>query len=353
MGIVLGIFNFNSNINASGFENAVLVTNGLAESISDFLVLIKPSMNILLNYDHMEGLWNFLLYIVESVVVYVVTLWIMSKIYLKGAKGTTINSNRKIRKSEKLSRNDFKRKKAEKSYLEKEIKTLIRTPIFFLQCVIMPIAYPIIVFLVMYAFVKFARSIGIDALSEFYSRIMTTWGIAVFISIGQVFYMMNFSSIIAISREAKNSILIKYLPIDFEKQIHLKMRIGIFTNLISGMIVSFTYYLIIQNVVYTVLMFVILLMINLIGEKVKILIDLRNPQVTWDTEYTMMKQNTNVMYELFYTFIQLVILICLSFFFRKSFLFLLWILMITVLENVLLEEYFHRHREKFAQKIIG
>ena len=47
IGIVIGLFNFNSNRNTSSFEEAVLVANGLAESISDFLVLIKPSMNIL------------------------------------------------------------------------------------------------------------------------------------------------------------------------------------------------------------------------------------------------------------------------------------------------------------------
>lgn len=204
-----------------------------------------------------------------------------------------------------LSLKDFKRKSLVRSYLSKELKPILRTPIFCLQCLIMPIAYPVIVFLVMFAFVNFARSIGIDALQEFYERIMTTWGIAIFVSIGQVFYMMNFCSIIAVSRESQNAILIKYLPINFEKQVKWKLRIGILTNLVSGTMVSVAYYLVIKNAVYASLIFVILLFINFIGEKAKILIDLRNPQVTWDSEYTMMKQNTNVMYILFYTFLMM------------------------------------------------
>ena len=141
---------------------------------------------------------------------------------------------------------------------------MFRTPIFCLQCIIMPIVYPVLVFVVMYAFVNFSRSVGIDALKDFYERIMTTWGVAIFISIGQVFYMMNFSSIIAISREANNAILMKYLPINFEKQIKLKLKIGVLTNLISGVIVSVTYYLVIRDITYTALIFIILFFINII-----------------------------------------------------------------------------------------
>ena len=216
----------------------------------------------------------------------------------------------------------------------------------------MPIIYPVLVFIVMYAFVNFARSIGIDALKEFYNRIMTTWGVAIFISIGQVFYMMNFASIIAISREAKNSILIKYLPIQFEKQIQLKLRIGIMTNLVSGIIVGITYYLVIQNMVYSILLFIILWYLNIIGEKAKILIDLRNPQITWDSEYTMMKQNTNVMYVLFYTFMMMVILIVISFFFRQSITFLIFILILSIITNIIINEYIHNNQEKLMRKIV-
>lgn len=352
VGIVIGLLNYNSSVSGEEFESAVLVANGLSESVSDFLVLIKQSQNVLLNYNRLEGFWNFLIYLAESIAVYVVIIWIMSKIYLDGAKGATINSSRGNRRNNKLELKDFKKKSISKAYWKKEWKTMLRTPIFFLQCIAMPIAYPILVFVIMYAFVNFARSIGIDALSEFYHRIMTTWGIAVFVSIGQVFYMMNFSSIIAISREAQSSILVKYLPIDFGKQIQWKLCIGILTNLVSGIIVTITYYLIIQNLAYTILIFFILLNINLIGEKAKILIDLRNPQTTWDSEYTMMKQNTNVMYELFYTFIMMVILIITSFFFRNSIVFLLFLMTIVIIVNVAISEYIHDHKEKLMRKII-
>jgi len=84
IGILIGLLNFHSS--TSTFEDAVLVAGGLAESISDFFILIKPSMNILLNYSNGNGFANFVLYIMETLILYIVMLLVMSKIYLKGAK---------------------------------------------------------------------------------------------------------------------------------------------------------------------------------------------------------------------------------------------------------------------------
>ena len=84
IGILIGLFNFHSS--TSTFEEAVLEAGGLAESISDFFILIKPSMNILLNYRNWNGFVNFALYIVETLILYIVMLLIMSQIYLEGAK---------------------------------------------------------------------------------------------------------------------------------------------------------------------------------------------------------------------------------------------------------------------------
>ena len=142
---VIGLFGYKSDNNSS-FESAVLVANGLAESISDSFVLIKPSMNTLLNYDNINGFWSFIVYILESFIVYIIMIYIMSMIYIEGAKGTTINSSKSNHRKRKLSLKDFRKKNIRKAYLDKELKTLVRTPIFFLQCIVMPIIYPIAIY---------------------------------------------------------------------------------------------------------------------------------------------------------------------------------------------------------------
>ena len=73
----------------------------------------------------------------------------------------------------------------------------------------------------------------------------------------------------------------------------MKLFIGELTNFISSLIVVFFYYICTRNLIYTLFIFAISFELNLLGEKFKIFIDLRNPKINWDNEYTMMKQNTN------------------------------------------------------------
>ena len=84
--VVMGIFNKNSRMSISKFESVILATNGLSESISNYFVLIKPIMNTLLNYNNFNGILSFVIYIIESIIAYIVIINIMSKIYLNGAK---------------------------------------------------------------------------------------------------------------------------------------------------------------------------------------------------------------------------------------------------------------------------
>ena len=302
VGVVTTGLEFNSNFSVSEFEDIILTENALAEKIADSFILIKPIMYSLLNYDNIYGLEILIIYIIESFILYKILVFIMSKIYLKGAIGATINSGKgKNYLQKELSLKDFKKKNKIKTYFLKELKILCRTPIFLIECIIMPIIYPIIVFLVMAIFISFANNVGVDALSEFYERLTMVYGQAIFISIGQVFYMMNFCSIIAVSRESKNAIITKYIPIRLSKQFNLKISVGIAINMVSSVLVSAAYYFCLGNLSYTIVMFLILIFVNLICEKFKLLIDLKSPKITWDNEYTMMKQNTNVMYELFYT----------------------------------------------------
>ncbi len=309
-------------------------------------------MNTLLNYNNIEGLKNLSIYIIENILCYAVVVFIMSKIYLRGAIGTTINSSRRrsnLLKELKLS--DFKKKNKNKTYLLKELKIISRTPIFLIQCLVMPVVYPILVFLIMAFFTNFAIKVGVDALGEFYERLEETSGQAIFIGIGQVFYMMNFCSIIGISKESKNSIVTKYIPIKLVKQFNLKVSIGVIVNSISSILVTICYYACTKNILYTFIVFAILILVNIIGEKVKLLIDLKNPQTAWDNEYTMMKQNTNVMYELFYTLLVIGILYITSTVIKNISAYLIFVLAMTIIVNMIINKYINKKQSFIFRKV--
>lgn len=352
IGLITMALSNNKVMSVSMFKNIILKANGLAESIADYFILIKPIMNTLLNYDNFDGLKNLIIYYLESIICYITIIFIISKIYLKGAIGTTINGDKNIKYEFKdLSIKDFKSKKITKSYIQKELKTLIRTPIFCLQCIIMPVLYPIVILVVVLFLINFAKLVGLDLIESFFSIVNSSVGISIFLIVGQVFYMLNFSSIIAVSRDSNNAILTKFLPIDLYKQFKFKIKIGVLINSIASLIISISYFIFTKDLLFTMVLFVTLNFINIVGEKCKLLIDLENPQLDWNSEYTMMKQNTNIMYELFYTFLVsgLIFIICKLIILPKVF--LSTILGSVILINFLINNYINKRKNELFKKI--
>ncbi len=350
-GIILSGFGSGGNSTTTKFEEIIMKTNGLSEKISDQFILIKPIMNTLLNYNNIKGLQNLILYILENVIIYIIIIFIISKIYLKGAIGTTINSQKNNKnRLETLTIKDFKQKNINKSYILKELKTISRTPIFLIQCIIIPIIYPITIIVASIILAIFANKF-IDIWGNLAQRANQTIGVAMFLSLGQVFYMMNFSSIIAVSRESKNVILTKYIPITLSKQFKLKTILGIILNILAGILVTIFYYMCTKNKVTTILIFIELLLINLIGEKFKLLVDLKKPQINWNSEYTMMKQNTNVMYILFYTLIVIGVLLITSKISNIIEIFLTTMIIISLIINISINTYVNKKESKIFEKL--
>lgn len=344
-------FNHSRNLNVSDFENSVLRINGISEKIAEQFILIKPIMNTLLNYNNIKGIQNLVLYLLESGLTYILGILAISKIYLKGAIGTTINGKRSERTAEKLNIEDFKKKNKNMAYLEKDIKLMSRTPIFCIQCLIIPIVYPLIILFVLLIAIAFSRLVGVDLIADLTKEMNTSKMQAIFICVGEVFFMMNFSSIIGISKESKSAILTKTIPIDYQKQFNMKTYIGKFLNMLATIIVTLAYYEATKNIQATIVMLAILYLLNSIGEKVKLYIDLRKPQIEWESEYAMMKQNTNIMNVLFYTLAILVIVVAISQLISSPSIYLAVILIITLIANFTINNYISKNKNKIFKKI--
>ena len=344
-------FNHNINFSIVEFKETVFRMNGISEEIANRFVLIKPTMSTLLNYNNIVGLRNCILYILESIATYIIGVFIISKVYLKGAIGTTINSQKENKANKKLTIEDFKKKDKKKAYLSKEIKVIARTQIFCIQCLIIPIIYPLTIMMVVSIAVVLSKLIGVDLVSDLMNKMNTSQMAMIFIAVGEVFFMMNFCSIIGISKESKSAILTKTIPIGFKTQFNLKTYLGKTMNLLSVLIITFAYFLATKNPVQTIVIFAILYFLDSIGEKIKLYIDSRKPQIDWDNEYAMMKQNTNIMNVLFKTLITLVILYLISKLIKDQFAYLIAILILSFIVNSFINNYISRNKNKIFEKI--
>lgn len=352
VGVITSSFNSQQDLSVSAVKNVILKANGVAETIADYFVLIKPIMNTLLNYDNIDGLKSLIIYAIENIICYVFVIWFMSKIYLKGAIGATINSkkNTKSRDAE-LTIKDFKKKNKYRTYIAKELKTLVRTPIFCIECIIVPVLYPFFIFFVIIGMTEFASFVGLDLWGKIRNVAVEPFGLAITLAVGQIFYMMNFTSIIAISRESQNAMITKFIPITLKKQFDLKIFLGMTFNMIASVLVTVFYYMCTNDWLVTIIIFVMLYLINRMGEKFKLLIDLHKPQLVWDTEYTMMKQNTNVMYELFYSLIVGGVFYLISLITPTSRIFLIVIFLILSIVNIINDIYIKKNIYRLFKKV--
>ena len=309
--------------------------NSFAYALADNFKLIYPNMNMLLNYNNTSGYWNALGYSAISFAIYGIAVFLISKIYLKGAIGTTINSSKKIGELI-VTDKDFKQRSLKKAYLLKEFKIILRSPIFFIQCIVLPFIFNIISAVMIIGLVALSNRYNYDIMQNIRKQLTLPPGFAVFFGIAGVFYMMGFSSIIGVSKEEKWAILSKYIPVDLRKQFKWKLVIGEIINFLCSIPLVVFYYWLTRNVLNTIYLLIILWLLNIIGEKFKLFIDLNNPKLNWENEYTMMKQNTNVMYEMFYTFSVVILFTILGMFFFILKVYLPLVIAILLYANLLL-----------------
>ena len=350
LGIITSLFSTGEGFSTEIFTERMLQVNGLIELISDYFVILKPIMNSLLYYQELSGLINILIFAAESIICYYVMTWLISKVYLKGAIGATINGSIKDRIIDvKLKPEDFKPTNSKIAYLSKELKQIIRTPIFCMQCIIFPVVFPVVfVGLPVFALIAFARSIGLDFLADAQQNILKPIGVVICVCIAQVLYIMNFTSITAISREGKSAKLMKTIPIGLYNQFRYKLYPGLIAIIITAFYGLFMPEF---NFILVLTLFVVLIELCLLEEKIMVLIDLNAPKITWTSEYTMMKENVNVMYEFFYAVIVIILLALTIFVFRNSTALLIFLLIVLLALNALINRYVRKNQAKLYKKV--
>ena len=353
--IITSLFSTGEGISLERFIEKMLEVNGLIELISEYFIILKPIMNSLINYETMTGIVNIFIFTIESLVTYYLSTWIISKIYLKGAIGTVVNTNNmQTKKNSELKISECKQKTPKRAFLSKELKQIMRTPIFCLQCIILPMVYPILfIGIPAIALITFARNVGFDFFANMQENILGPIGISIAMSIAQVLYIMNFTSIIAISREGKKAKLMKTIPISLYKQFQYKLYPALIADGVIACIVTKCYSLFLPeiNLLFSIFLFIILMELCLVQEKVMIMIDLKKPKITWTSEYAMMKENVNVMYEFFYAVIVVILLTGIGFVMNNMIMLMFVVFFILLLINLVINYYVKKNQIRLYRKI--
>ena len=276
---------------------------------------------------------------------------IAQKLYLKGLIGNLFSGETK-KTNIKINQKQYKNSKLYKSYISKEFKTLIRNPIFLIQCLLPAILMPLLIIALLV--VQFKDMSDVTALLENVDANSFVVS-SVILGIIQFFSMFIYVSITAISRDGKSAVFIKYIPVSLYKQYIYKSIPNIIMNIITTIITLIAVKLIINLPIITlILLFIISTIINLVQSILMIIIDLKRPKLEWDSEYAVVKQNLNLVFPVILSMINIMIIAILGFLLNtiNVYIGLVIVGIIFGIITYIINKYLYKNQNNLANKII-
>ncbi|HHU63647.1 MAG TPA: hypothetical protein GXZ32_05505 [Clostridiales bacterium] len=274
----------------AGGENSLMTITSRMSPVSTW------AAKSLVDSHTLAGVLNLLLFIGVSVLAFFIFLYLAEKLYFKGVIGLSQTSA----KGAVLTGRQLERVSAEKSpvrsYALKELRILLRTPVYFLNCILVNFILPVLLLIPM-----LSRQQGIEGLQgalDGYLRGGRVPGMVLGIIFGALMFFGSLNGITstAISREGHGMFVNKYIPLSYRRQILGKLIPGVVMGG-AGMIVLVSIATaVFKPPAHLVAMAIILgILAVLFSSLVGLLLDIKNPKLNWDSEQQAVKQNLNVL----------------------------------------------------------
>jgi len=242
-----------------------------------------------------EGIVNFFLLLLATLLALVVFALLGQALYFKGVMGISETStSRKKVDREQLTR-EIAQSSVLKAYTMKELKLLFRNPVYFMNCVMMNFLWPVFLIIPFFAQPNLRQQLGF--FRGFIKNPETAgYVMAGIFALGAFVTAANAITATAISREGESIFVTKYLPVDYGKQILAKVLSGLILGLAGMLLITLTIGLLLGMPIYLIFLLIFsgswgVLFSSLAG----MAIDLNFPKLHWDNEQKAVKQNLNVM----------------------------------------------------------
>ena len=296
IGLNIYIQRFTQNMGQSQItEMFAKGNNSLVDLATKIFPSTKIAVNSLINTTNIQGFINLILFIVITVAALMIFIILGEALYFKGVMGVSETaSKRKTLSSHELTKNTTQNSSLN-IYILKELKILFRTPIYFMNCVLMNFLWPI--FLLIPIFAQKGGDSQLKQLTKFLQDGRSTG-----IVLGGFFAFMVFASCsnaistTAISREGKNLFILKYIPMKYKQQLMAKVLSAVVLGIAGMLVVSVLGIILLKLPLGLILLMLIVGTLGILFTSfIGIFIDLNFPKLQWDTEQKAVKQNLNVM----------------------------------------------------------
>lgn len=232
-----------------------------------------------------------------SVVVFVLVAQLL---YFRGV----LNSNQVRQKHDDGTalHNYFRKQKQsspEWAYFKKEFRILVRTPAYFMNCILISFVWPIFIYLI---YLLQSSSHFLERFADGVRKGNTESTLYYLLIVSAVSVLVTAANSIAsssLSREGKFISFMKYIPLAYGIQLRVKAEVAI-TISGSGMLIYTLIAGILLGVNWTVLLFSCLLSFLSVIFAVffGIYMDSVNPKLVWDDELNVLRGNYNIFFNM-------------------------------------------------------
>lgn len=260
----------------------------------------------LANYDQAQGVINILMYLITTAAAFIVFLLLGQLVYFKGVLGLSASAASGPRTTLTQLGRLFKERTTTVSYMLKDFRVMLRSPIFFLNNIFMIFFLPLFLLLMFYlpgimqadaegqAIMNALNNLKFDMLKPVSSMVFI-----IALAGGLLMGGMNSITSSALSREGSNFNVMKFIPVSYKTQVMAKVWLGYLCGLASSLLTLVIITIMLKvPLVFAVLMFLPMAVGAFIPNIMGILPELYWPKLHWDHEQKAVKQNLNVLVEI-------------------------------------------------------
>ena len=287
-------------------EEMLVNMQNVAKKINSSFLVVNPLISVLKD----QNIWLNLIKVIGIYTIgFIILFFIGSKLYIKGVFKATQYSKKKVSKKIDIQ-SSVKITSPKVAYLKNEFRGLFRSPIFFMQG-IFPVCMTMIALVFVIVFFKFNVIDKSQELVQSFSELkLNGEGASLILIACQIFFSFINISITSISRQGKNAVFMKYIPVNLYTQFLLKNVPQITFSTVFAIIIILMAKLLFPAIqlLDMLILFVISMIIGVLNSFLMMIVDIKRPNLDWNAEIEVIKQNENKLFQYVWSIVTVVIL---------------------------------------------
>lgn len=279
-------------------QNLLTDRNGLMNLLSRIFPSTQYIALALVESDKVLGLIKLLEFVALSIGAVALAWLVGEKLYFPGLIGAGETSTRR----RKLNQSDYRRigqaRSARLAYLYKEIRLLMRTPTYFLNCVLTNFLVPVLMIIPL-----LLQKHNTPASVPWESLAAGAQGQIILLAavVGLTVFLAGTNGITAtsLSREGQELYISKFIPISYRQQMQAKLLSALVFGVIGALLIIIAAYIMIPfsiNLAGILLLECLVAVVPVI--EAGLLIDILRPKLKWENEQQAVKQNLNILFSM-------------------------------------------------------